>query len=283
MYIRKIVFSLCLACIVSGWASQVSAQNTVAVLGLLSQDGDDDFARTLTNELRLAAAGHWAVDARDVTTNQIQLANNCTLNIAACRSRVENELQVGSLIYGSLHRIDHGSDFDFSIEIYYAAHAQAGVSATYTGTVGSHPSSREIHSLARRIIASLAPASAAPSYDWLGWTLIGVGAAAFAGDIAVWTRLNDLNHDSAYLAYRMSFPSGSTNNVCLGASGRISDICSEGSLLEALQYVLLGAAVAAIGTGVIALILGMAGPRPPILLRPSVGPTSAKLALELAF
>lgn len=102
--------------------------------------------------------------------------------------------------------------------------------------------------------------------SWLGYTLIGVGAASLAGWGISMYLVNDTNKDKGFVEYKSAFPR-TTDDVCdladsnNTAGGRVSaaklsdvkSLCSRGRTFNLLQWVFLGAGVlsASVGTFIV--------------------------------
>lgn len=102
--------------------------------------------------------------------------------------------------------------------------------------------------------------------SWLGYTLIGVGAASLAGWGVSMYLVNDTNKDRTFVDYKSAFPR-TTDDVCdladsnNTAGGRVSaaqlsdvkSLCSRGRTFNMLQWVFLGAGVlsASVGTFIV--------------------------------
>jgi D-Tyr-tRNAtyr deacylase len=119
-------------------------------------------------------------------------------------------------------------------------------------------------------IAALAPLDeeegGSSNLSWLGYTLIGVGAASLAGWGVSMYLVNDTNKDPGFVGYKAAFPQ-STDDVCdladsdNTAGGRVSaaqlsnvkSLCSRGRTFNLLQWVFLGAGVlsASVGTFIV--------------------------------
>jgi len=113
------------------------------------------------------------------------------------------------------------------------------------------------------------------SNEWIGWSLIGLGGALLLSEIPIMVRINDLNNDPGYRAYRYSLlPTGTACTP--DAPGNVSSICSEGSTLEILEFVLLGLGLASAGTGALLLATG-------VLVTPSVSADRATLTISGSF
>lgn len=139
-----------------------------------------------------------------------------------------------------------------------------------------------------------------PSINWAGIALIAAGALSFGVTIYSWARIEAIESDSQFQAYRMGWPDPPPSDVCASAAagamnasttvdpGAVADLCSEASTLEVLQYVFLGVAVAAVGTGTVFLITGIGGgggesESPSVSLLPSFGPDGGRLTARVRF
>ncbi|MGF1465386.1 MAG: carboxypeptidase-like regulatory domain-containing protein [Sandaracinaceae bacterium] len=140
-----------------------------------------------------------------------------------------------------------------------------------------------------------------------GAALLVAGAFLAGGWIYTLIRLDDLNGNQDYVAYRQvvgeAVATGMpvTGNVCANARARntfglipdndpilarAQDVCSTGSTHEVLQWVFLGTAAATLTAGAILLAVGLAhrGDRPErVLLLPDLGPRRASLTVRVAF
>jgi hypothetical protein len=136
----------------------------------------------------------------------------------------------------------------------------------------------------------------------LGWVAVGVGAALAGATVYSWVRLRQIADDEDYKTYRASFPPrGSDNgvgNVCREADrGTLAamdpaqaklersakSLCQEADALEVAQYVLLGGALVAAGTGTYLLLTSRPRPAGELSLQPRFDGTSARLELSTAF
>ncbi len=147
-----------------------------------------------------------------------------------------------------------------------------------------------------------------PSINWPGIALIAAGALAFGGAIYSWARLGSIQNEPDYAAYRDRVPVGL--NTCDEASANrlnwfpadggsemtaqaqlrhAADLCSEAGVLEVLQYVFLGVAIAGVGVGALLIALDAGGSSDDasassgatLELDPVVGPDRAYLGLTL--
>jgi hypothetical protein len=141
--------------------------------------------------------------------------------------------------------------------------------------------------------------------SWLGYTLIGVGAASLAGWGVSMYLVNDTNKDQRFVDYKGAFPR-STDDVCdladsnNTAGGRVSaaqlsdvkSLCSRGRTFNLLQWVFLGAGVltASVGTFIVVSESGSSEEQtaklkhaPQLTLSPEVGRGTLALHGQLRF
>ena len=139
--------------------------------------------------------------------------------------------------------------------------------------------------------------SGGPSINWAGIALIAAGALSFGVTVYSWARIEAIESDSQFQAYRSGWPDPPPRDVCTSAErgvmngmadpGAVADLCSEASTLEVLQYVFLGVAVAAAGTGAVFLATGIggggSGESESVSLLPSFGPEGGRLTARIRF
>ena len=148
---------------------------------------------------------------------------------------------------------------------------------------------------------------------WLGWTLIGVGAVSLIGMGISMAVIEEIDDDPLKRQYSDAVARGNdqavdqgnpqdvVNDVCVaarrgnayrlgaGAARDVADKCSTADTMEVLQWVFLGTAVAAGGTGLVLVLTADDGPEeraaraPALALRPHVGPDGAGLSAALRF
>lgn len=143
-----------------------------------------------------------------------------------------------------------------------------------------------------------------------GYTAVAVAGVFTVATIYSWVRLGNINDDRDMTAYREQFPgpgsANGTNDVCRQADARTlemtqmmspdyaslvqlegsaRDLCSEADSLEVLQYVFLGAALAAGGAGTYLLLTAREPDRSrgQITLRPRIGFGRAQLDASVRF
>lgn len=313
MYIRQIAFVFLFLVALPATAGAQS----VYVLGINSIEGDDSVADRLSSAMRSALAEQGCSVAEGTTTlANMQLVVNdpvCANTVEiGCLNLISTRLETGSLVFGTLHRVYNDTGEELEAELHYYDRLERRIIGHFTERMSLAASDEELANVASRAAIMLAhcthhetepapvdepvvasaveePSTPTPapqahdSLDWLGVTLGGLALAAFAGDIGVWVRLNDLNHDADFMAYRASgmFMGG---NVCTGATGHAADVCNEGGTLEVLEYVLLGTSLAALGGSIAVFVLGHTSESAPhVSLLPSISPSRASLTLAVDF
>ena len=102
-------------------ASPATAQSgtKLIVLGIRSVEGDDAFAKELTDALRESASQHssWSVEQRPVSMSQMALAHGCDEVDALCLSDIAKGLDVQAIIYGTTTRTSARRDYDFRLTL----------------------------------------------------------------------------------------------------------------------------------------------------------------------
>ncbi|MEZ4254880.1 MAG: PEGA domain-containing protein [Polyangiales bacterium] len=105
-------------------SAQASAgQATAAVLSVVSEEGDDDFATDLTSALRTAVdqLDAFKLDAREITLTQMMLAHGCSDADAVCLGKITATLGVGRVFFATAHRADAGTaTYEVKVHIYNA-------------------------------------------------------------------------------------------------------------------------------------------------------------------
>lgn len=115
---------------------------------------------------------------------------------------------------------------------------------------------------------------------------IGIGAWAYA-----FARIQDINADPTWDAYRTSVPAG-TSDVCVvaagdtvygppGAHAHARGICDEGGTLEIVEWISLGTAIAASAIAAGLFVAGDRASQPELTFAPVIGPGLAGASLTL--
>lgn len=282
-------------------ASAQSASAPVVVLGINSVDGDDEVSRSVTLVLRQALSLRgYSVSDRDISLSQAQQVTRCLDLDIVCLDLVAESLSTSALVFGTMHRVNTDVEQEIEVELHYFDLHAHRIVAHYTGRLAINPIDEMVTALAQVAASALTehlrtstdappvatvphhatePRTAPSAYNraWIGWGLIGLGAALMVADVPVWVRLGDMNADPSLLDYRYRLGTG-TSDVCIDASAgdRIRSLCSEGSTLEALQYVFLALGLVSAGTGATLLATG-------VLVSPSVSIDRATLTVSGAF
>ncbi|MEM9188812.1 MAG: PEGA domain-containing protein [Myxococcota bacterium] len=91
----------------------------VAVLGLQSVEGDDEFAANMTGALRYAVAefNGWDVNEREMSLAQMMLLSGCDSPDDACLAQIASTMQVEQVVYGTVRRSGGGPNFRFQLEV----------------------------------------------------------------------------------------------------------------------------------------------------------------------
>jgi hypothetical protein len=146
------------------------------------------------------------------------------------------------------------------------------------------------------------PEESSGSVAWLGYTLLGVGAASFAGWGVSMYMVDSTNKNDTFVEYKSKFPE-STDDVCdladhgdtAGGSVSASDLaevqslCSRGRTFNMLQWVFLGAGVLTASIGTFILVSESGGEehanakRPALTLTPQFDQRSFYLQTKLRF
>jgi hypothetical protein len=153
--------------------------------------------------------------------------------------------------------------------------------------------------------------------EWLGWTMLGLGAVSLIGAGTSMIIVGTVNENELFNAYRgaandfnlMQAPGAQKiEDVCAVAKGgedfamtrvdpftpeqvnRVASRCSTGATFETLQWVFLGSAVVTTGIGLYIVLTSdndsadeVAKKRSNFALTPSFGPTAAALTATLRF
>jgi hypothetical protein len=221
----------------AGGIGRAHAQS-VAVLGLTSEDGDDGLATAITRAVRSEAESHdgYEVSSSQVSLAQMTMAQDCEITDAQCRIAVANALKTERVIYGALVRSNRRT---YELQL-HMANGRDGTEVRAARTFSSRDTSDATFArLARELLAELrgevAPAADAPpvaplapiaaddesleartgaeaapppadgepsSNDWLGYTLVGVAVASTAMTVFSWMQIDKAEQDQGLMAYR---------------------------------------------------------------------------------
>jgi len=127
--------------------------------------------------------------------------------------------------------------------------------------------------------------------EFIAWPLIGLAAASAGVVIASAFMVNDIQGNPDFVAYRSSFGAG-TGNVCSQPGSSTLDmrghsLCSDADLWETLELAFGVIGGVALAGGLTALIVDLTGQHPSdehaLLIRPTFGPSQARLDVSLTF
>jgi hypothetical protein len=126
-------------------------QQTAAVLSIVSDDGDDDFATALTVALRSAVeqVPAFKLDAREISLPQMMIANGCADADAECLGKIAGTLGVARVFFGSIERAE-GSATSVLARIRVYNHEGKLVERTVEDTIALTAAGRD--SLAERTV-----------------------------------------------------------------------------------------------------------------------------------
>jgi hypothetical protein len=214
---------------------RASAQS-IAVLGLTSEDGDDGLATSITRAVRTEAEAHdsYQVSSSQVSLAQMTMAQDCEITDAQCRIAVADALNAERVIYGALLRSNRRS---YEVQL-HMADGRDGTEVRASRTFSSRDTSDATFArIARELlaelrgegvaaepapVAALTPSAAAEgslearaaaeveppsddepsSNDWIGYTLVGVAVAATAMTVVSWMQIDKAEQDPGLTAYR---------------------------------------------------------------------------------
>lgn len=137
------------------------------------------------------------------------------------------------------------------------------------------------------------PPDAVDAQLYGGIVVAGVGAALFVVAGMAVSRIDQIQDDPGFVAYRAGFLPN--EDACERASGgavvdgaappeRIDDLCDEASRWEIANYVAMPGGVAMLGMGLYLILTShTARVKSPVAVAPSLGPTRAGLSVTLRF
>lgn len=146
----------------------------------------------------------------------------------------------------------------------------------------------------------------ASSSGWkkpVGYAALGVGGLMIAGGVFSMLKVNSINNDDGFAAYRKGF--GSNRDICQAANdgvvskapgaaspSEVADFCSSGKTFSTLQFILLPVGVIAAGAGAYLAFSGDSKPsegpapaaaRPRFQVIPAVGQRSGSVDVHVSF
>jgi hypothetical protein len=231
----------------------VARAQSVAVLGLTSDDGDDGLATSVTRAVRseVESDARYEVSSSHVSLAQMTMAQDCEITDAQCRIAIANALKVERVIYGAVHR---SSRRTLDIEL-HMANRRDGTETRATRSLSSRDTSDAAFArVATELLAELrgepsehdeaaAPTAvptvapkvsplddegnhtAAPvreptqdsepgSNDWIGYTLIGVAVAATAMTAVSWMQIDKAQTNPGLATYRKAVDYERVKDAC---------------------------------------------------------------------
>lgn len=284
----------------------------ITVLGVTSLEGDMSLERLLSSELRLAAQEimTWRLNEREITLDQMTLANGCSLNSLSCLQQIAESVGTDQIIFGRVRRTLGLDDYSYILELVLFDQAESRITAEYEARIEEGSTAAVIAEIAHQAISELAatpdselqpepvasivpagPTSGRYSLEWLGYTLSGVAALAFGSTVGIWVRLNDLQNDPGFGEFRR-YVSGDACTVArdggyvatpIGLTEHTIRVCNEANQLEILQYGVLGLSLGLAAAGIALLVFEAEAGETRITFVPSVGPERAYLAARINF
>lgn len=311
----KVHFIILSAFLSLGFIPATAYASSVMVLGVSSIDGDDALASDITYALRSAARNvpGWTVGGRDVTLAQLQLAYGCSGDSAlpdleclqAVATAEGGPSYVNMIIYGTLRRSGTGDSMRMVLELqlYEVENERITHDFTVDMTVEQIMTVDERNRLAPQWLARLTGSSAESSsesrpsprtasfdLEYVAWPLIGLAIVSLGIEIGAWAGLDGLQHNADFTAYRSSFGSGTGNACNQPSSGSMLDerghsLCSQGDMLETLEWVFMAVGLGSAAAGITTLVLDLTGQpatdEHAFMIRPTVSSTRA--GIELAW
>ncbi len=141
------------------WHAQAQADDSVAVLGIRSIEGDDDFARALTISLRRATSRvpGWRPNEADVSLAQMSLAHGCDQPDGACMAAIASDLEADRVIYGTVRRTASGDRYNFAVALHFFNASTNRIEESLTDTI-AHLATQvdELRPYADRYVAQFA-------------------------------------------------------------------------------------------------------------------------------
>jgi hypothetical protein len=243
---------------------------THAIVGTETQIVDHADAKQKKNLGKRAEGLIQTLAAADMSVGKLQIEVNVLSAEVRLDGQVVGQTQDGKLTLESLSAGSH------TVEISAAGHqtqtqqitVSSGEQSPLAITLERVPEEASATSTAEENAATPEPAKAGGSLSWLGYTLLGVGAAsAFAWGGSMYVLEFNYNRNSTYQAYKNAYYTSKNVDACDEAlSGmrppqltpaNLNDFqgrCRTARTFQTLQWVFLGAAVVASGVGAFVLI-----------------------------
>jgi hypothetical protein len=323
------------------WSAAAAAQvQSLAILGVAAEGKDDSLAVGLTDALRAEAEslGVYRLTLTRASLSQMTTVQDCEITESSCRAAVGTALGVEMVLYGS---VSAASDKGYHVELHLFATDGGQNTQTERDIPQADADTADIAPHARALLSALrgeneptdvaAPAVVKPvsgaqaepgndepvpeptsshsSNDWIGYTLLGVGAVTTGLTVLSWVQIVAAEDDPDYKLYQKAVGDqvAPPDDVCQEAyNGKLyqgrrtyeaakaivvatRDACDKGQTYDRLQYVFLAAALVSFGIGTYFLLddesdggsARQAGRR--LALLPRVGRDGASLAMHLDF
>jgi hypothetical protein len=208
-------------------------------------------------------------------------------------------------IYGALRRTGSGASLHMVLDLHLYEVASERVTRELTAelTVEQIMTPDERGRLAAQWIARFTeppgadattpfvrPRTAPFDLEYVAWPLIGLAIVSLGIEIGAWAGLDGLQHNADFTAYRSSFGSGTGNACNQPSSGSMLDerghsLCSQGDMLETLEWVFMAVGLGSAAAGITTLVLDLTGQpasdEHAFMIRPTVSSTRA--GIELAW
>lgn len=274
-----------------------SADKLVSVMTLLNESGDDQVALELTEALRAGARSQegWHVNDTQMSLSQLGLVHDCEPTEAECLEVIAEAIDAGLMLVGTVQP-GQGGGLTARLQLYERGSGFREDMARADFVAANADYSALAMSLLRQLIPPEPPADAAAgpvvdpatagepqaeegpdmaaiemsipdpedgSIAWLGYTLLGVGAASLGLVAYSWVKINEAQEDTTFVTYREQVGTNAPQikDVCNEADkghahgqsdkdvALVADLCDQGKLYDVLQYVFMGTAVVAGAAG----------------------------------
>jgi hypothetical protein len=131
---------------------------SLVVLGLRSLEGDDEFANSATDALRVAVKATHGWDSRDraVSMSQMVLSYNCDDIDVACLAQISHGLDVDRVIYGTIRRTAAPVKYNYEITVSLFNGVTRTVVGTEIQTIDRSEGKKAVTRAAQSVVARLA-------------------------------------------------------------------------------------------------------------------------------